>query len=535
MIEPRNSPNVPDPRLGQAAAHLEKAEYKDAHKLCLDVLISDPTNPEAFYLLGVLTAAHNNHVKACELFDRAIKTAPNHGGALAHKARCLIALNKKEEAVATADRAAEANPNDGHTLDTIGVVYSRAGLHERALPFYERALESAPENSDYHYNYGAALQFAGRMSEARDAYRRASELNTEDYRALAAAANLTKQTVDKNDLSALTTAFEEVRNDADSALHIGHALAKICEDLNRPQEAMDWLRRAKALKRTKVDYRDTDNEALFDAAADAPAKLAPGYPDAAPVFIVGMPRTGTTLVERILSSHSALTSAGELTEFGLLLKRVSKSSSQFVLDAETLRAAAHVDLAQLGEAYCSAVNATLGVSGRFIDKMPLNILYAPIILAALPNARVICVRRHPADTVLSNYRQLFATSFSYYNYAFDLDATARYYARFDRLVASYRETLPQDRFTEVSYEKVVEDIESEARRLLDFCGLEFEPACIEFHKNKAPVATASSVQVRQPLYSSSVGRWRRYRPAIDSALNILVDAGCLSPDELIEG
>jgi hypothetical protein len=150
------------------------------------------------------------------------------------------------------------------------------------------------------------------------------------------------------------------------------------------------------------------------------------------------------------------------------------------------------------------------------------------MMRALPNARIICLRRHPADTVLSNYRQMFATGFSYYSYSFDLAWTARYYVQFDRLIATFRDRLPPERFTEVAYETVVDDLESEARRLIDFCGLDWQPQCVDFHRNAAPVATASAAQVRKPLYATSVGRWRRVRKQMEPALEVLREAGLLA-------
>ena len=277
---------------------------------------------------------------------------------------------------------------------------------------------------------------------------------------------------------------------------------------------MSWLGKAKAPKSSEQPYDPRFDDELFAAAGrSASLPQTRGHGGPAPIFIVGMPRTGTTLVDRILSSHSKVTSAGELTDFALAMKRMAGTKSAYVLDAETLDAAAGIDAARLGEAYVRSVKDTLAVEGRFIDKMPLNVFLSAHILRALPDARVICLRRHPADTVLSNYRQLFATSFSYYAYAYGLESTAHYYVRFDRLVRRFTEALPPDRFTELHYERLVDDLEPEVRRLLDFCGLEFEPACLNFHENAAPVATASAAQVRQPLYRSSLDRWKRYRPA----------------------
>jgi tetratricopeptide (TPR) repeat protein len=461
------------------------------------------------------------------LFDRAIAGKARASRALALKARSLIALNQRAEAIRAAEAAAALDPQDAFTLDTLGVVFSRAGLHERAPAFYERAAKSGNTAGQY-YNLGAALQFLGRFDEARTAYRECLARDPGHARAWSSIIQITRQTKDQNDIAALERALANHAEDADAALNIGHALAKAHEDIGDPAGAMTWLTRAKAKKREMLPYDPQFDNNLF-AAAERSASLPPagGHRGAAPIIIVGMPRTGTTLVDRILSSHSQVTSAGELTDFALAMKRMTGTKSAYVLDAETLDAAAGIDAARLGEAYIRAVKETLGVGGRFIDKMPLNAFLSAHILRALPDARVICLRRHPADAVLSNYRQLFATSFSYYAYAYGLESTAHYYVRFDRLIRRFREALPSNRFTEVHYERLVDDLEPEVRRLLDFCGLKFEPACLTFHENAAPVATASAAQVRQPLYRSSLDRWKRYRPDIDPALEILKKAGCI--------
>ena len=499
----------------------------------MEELKSDPSSAQAFYLLGILTADHANHAKAADLFARATALDPGHSAAFAQLARSQIALLRRERALEAADAAARLAPTDAYTLDTLGVVYSRAGLHKRAAPFYQLATQAAPGVAGYHYNHGAALQFLGEMDKARDAFRRCLEIEPLETRALSSIAQITRQTEAANLVDELEAAFEATGSDPDDALRIGHALAKAHEDLGNPAQALEWLHRAKAGKRATIHHDPSSDLTLFDTARATPALLRgkPGYKSAAPIFIVGMPRTGTTLVDRILSSHSEITSAGELSDFGLCLKRKAATRSNFVLDPETLQAAGTLDLEALGQAYIEAVTRTQGLTGRFIDKMPLNAFYSAVILAALPDARVICLRRHPADTVLSNYRQMFATSYSYYNYAYSLEAAANYYVAFDRMVSEFSRTLPADRFCEVHYERVVGDIEGETRRLLDFCGLQFEAACLAFHENAAPVATASSAQVRQPLYTGSLARWKRYEPGLKEALDILETAGCISAAE----
>jgi Tfp pilus assembly protein PilF len=522
-----------DPRLVEAAELLARRAYQTVHGLCLAVLKGDPANAEAYYLLGILTSDHENFAKADELFRAALARQADHAGAHAQRARCLIALSRRGEAVEAARAAARLQPGDALTLDTIGVVLSRAGLHSEALPFYARAAGADPGKANYQYNHAAALQFAGQMDAAREAYRRCAEADPDDTRGLPAIVQITKQTPAANDVAALEAMFAARGADADAALRIGHALAKAAEDLGQPETALGWLEKAKAGKRKRIDHDPAADAALAEAAIRTAGTLRTRTSAArgAPVFICGMPRTGTTLVDRILSSHSQLAAAGELTDFALCLKRMARTPSNLVLDPATLDAAASLDLTALGDAYMASVAASLGLTGRFTDKMPLNILLAPVILAALPEARVICLRRHPADTVLSNYRQMFATSFSYYNYAYRLEDTARYYIQFDRMVRAFEAALPADRFTVVHYEKVVGDLETETRRLLDFCGLPFEPACLAFHENAAPVATASSAQVREPLYTSALARWKRYEAGLKPALDLLDAAGCLAPGE----
>lgn len=517
----------------EAAKQLSQKAYRAAHALCLAALKDDPYNGDAFYLLGLLTSDHENFARAEDLFRTAVRHRPGHAAAHAQHARCLLALSRRSEAVEAARRAAGLGPEDAFTLDTIGVVLSRAGLHAEALPFYARATEADPGHADYHYNHAAALQFAGQMQAAREAYRRCAAQDPGDTRGLPAMVQITKQTEAANESAPLEALFTRHRGDPDAALRIGHALAKAAEDVGQPETALAWLARAKAGKRAMIAHDPAADTALFAAAARTVETLRTrtGGAAGAPVFICGMPRTGTTLVDRILTSHSALTPAGELTDFALCLKRMTRTPSNLVLDPETLDAAAGADLTALGKAYMANVAGSLGLNGRFTDKMPLNILLAPVILAALPQARVICLRRHPADTVLSNYRQMFATSFSYYNYAYTLEDTAHYYAGFDRLVHHFETALPPERFRVVHYERVVTELDSEVRRLLAFCGLPFEAACLAFHENAAPVATASSAQVREPLYTSALGRWKRYEAGLKPALDILDAAGCLAPGE----
>lgn len=512
--------------MNDAAEHLAQRRFSEAHAACLSVLKTEPQNAQAHYLLGVLAADHHNHRKACELFDRAIALAPDRSRYRAERARSRVALFNREGALDDVRMAARGADLSARTLATIGTVHSRLGLHAEAAPFFRQAVEIEPENAAFLYNLGAALQFIGDFESAASAFRRAIAIEPENIRAWSSLVLMQKQTADSNDIGVLEQLFAKLTG-PDDRLHIGHALAKTYEDLGQPETAMAWLKDAKALKRQAITYDKVELDALFAAAAAtarSPA-VASGHLDPSPIFIVGLPRTGTTLLDRVLSSHSDVDSAGELGDFSLEVKRAAGTPSAHVLDAATLSAASGLNLAPVGQRYIERARRVVSDAPRFVDKMPLNVFYGALILRALPNARVICVRRNPADTVLSNYRQLFATTFSHYNYAYDLAWTADYYARFDALVASFRKTLPADRFTEVWYEDLVRDIETQTRRLLAFCDLEWQDQCLSFHENAAPVATASAAQVRRPLYASSVNRWRRYRDDLKPALDVFIDRG----------
>lgn len=515
-------------KLDLAERLLAGSSYQEAHRLCLSVLETSPRTGRAWFLLGLLAADHGNTAKAAELFQKAVLLDPAAARHHAQFARTLIGLNQRQAAIDSAERAARLAPGDALTLDTIGVVFSRAGLHERALPFYLRAAELEPRNPSFQYNLAAAQQFAGDFAAAEAAYGRAVAEAPTLYRAWSSRIQLARQTEQRNFLPELQRLMDGAPpDDPDAALHLGHSLAKTYEDLGDYAAALSWLDKAKGPKRRALGYRYEQDAALFEAAmASADGSPPPGNGSEEPIFVVGMPRTGTTLVDRILSSHPQVASAGELSNFALLVKRATATPSNLVMDAPTFAAARRLDFAKLGQAYVDSTRPLTGRTPRFIDKMPLNAFYAGLIHRALPNARIICLRRHPLDACLSNYRQLFATNFSYYNYALSLEDVARYYADFDRMVSHWRGALPPERFTEVAYEDLVSDLEGQTRRLLAFCGLSWDPACLAFHQNAAPVATASSVQVRQPLYATSVGRWRKYGSGLDPARRILEAAGC---------
>lgn len=519
----------------EAQHALVARDYRAAHERCIRILQAVPDHADAMFLLGMIAAEHENFRKAAQVIERAIALDASRAEYHAQLGRCFIALNQPREAMQAALRALQCNPKDALTLDTIGVVMTRAGDYAEAVAPFRRAVALDPRKAAYRYNLGTALQFIGDFSGAQAEYRRAIELDPAHFRAWSSLAQVARAAFTDAEVAhieALLARAECAPDGVDAQLHLCHALAKHFEDQGQYARAFEYLERGKRRKRAATRYSSDHDAALFAAVRDvcSEAFLAgqSGDESREPLFIVGMPRTGTTLIERILSSHPDVYSAGELTEFALTIKRAAGTSSNLVLDVETLRAAAHLDWKAIGAEYIRGTRPRTGHTRHFIDKMPLNFLYAGFIRRALPNARIICVRRNPLDACLSNYRQLFATQFPYYNYAYDLLDAGRYYVLFDSLAKYWRETLGE-RYCEVAYEDVVADTEAQARRLIAFCGLEWHPACLEFHANAAPVATASSVQVRQPIYRTSIGRWKRFSSAIDPLRMLLSQHGLVDP------
>ena len=482
---------------------------------------------DAWFLRGVEAAEQGRMAQALPALERAVTLDGTRAEYHAQLARALARVHRLPQAVACARRAEQLEPLDALTLDTLGVVYSRANEHAHAVILFRRATAAAPTRASFQFNLAASLKFLGDFDGAEQAYEACIAAEPQHWRAHSALAQLRKQQPERNHIQRLLALLPHAAGNADALLHLHMALAKEHEDLGDYAAAFRHLQEGKAGKRRALKYSFDDDRALFDALVRlfpqpaAPAR--PGFATREPIFVIGMPRSGTTLVERILSSHSQVHSAGELQNFGMAVKQLSGTRAPRLLDVETLEAAMRADPRALGERYLASTRPGTGHAPRFVDKMPLNFLYAGFIAAALPQATIVCLRRDPLDTCLSNFRQLFALEYSYYNYAYDLLDTGRYYRQFDRLMAHWQRVLP-GRILEVQYERIVADQEGQTRRLLEFCGLPWEDACLSFERNAAPVSTASAVQVREPLYASAVGRWRRYEAQLEE-LKALLEAG----------
>lgn len=518
---------------------LNDNDARQAHQHCLAILKIDPTFADAWFLCAVIAAQNGQTGKAIEILQRAISFSPENSEYHTELGKQLLAANQPEGALTAALRALHLNPQDLPTLSNLGALFSHAGEHAQALKCFEKAANKLQDNAQpsrlsqewraqLYFNMGASLQFSGRFTESELAFEKAIELEPNLFKAHSALSTVRKQTTQDNHLDRLSS-LRKLVTSPDDQLYLGHAIAKEQEDLEQYEESFASLAWGKQAIAAELNHQFDDDQKQFSHlkelfSIEHMAQRREGYGSREPIFIVGMPRTGTTLVEQILSSHSSVFAAGELQNFPLQVKRLCGSATSEFMDIATLNASVSLDNEDLGESYITSTRPRTGHTAHFIDKLPMNFMYLGLIHRALPNAKIVCLRRDPMDTCLSNYRQLFALNFKHSRYNYDLLNCGRYYIEFDRLMQHWRDTIP-DAVFEVKYEELVAAPEKHTRKIVNYCGLDWEDQCLDFHNRQTSVATPSAVQVRQKIYQTSVNRWKRYGDALQPLYELLQKAG----------
>lgn len=491
------------------------------------VLASEPKHAEANFVAAVASAESGRIGEALGHIKIAVEASPDNAEYLAQYARMLLLGRREGEAMTAARSGVAAGSDKPLVLDTIGCVFARLGAHDEALPLFERAVNADPEVVEYRFNLASTLGFFGRVDEAAAQYEAIIARQPAHGRAHLGLVGLRRSATFKqvkrieDALPAAQDPVERVR------LH--YAAAAVLETVGQNDQCFAHLANGNAIHRAALSYDFTADEAVFNAIRRAFNRDLPLVADStvtdAPLFVVGLPRTGTTLVDRILSSHPEVSSAGELQAMPLAVKQLSQTRSRLVLDPATVESLAGRSAQALGELYLGRARQNAGAaSARFTDKFPLNFLYIGWIVEALPNANIVCLRRGAMDTVWSNFKHLFATGSPYYRWSYDLMDTARYVLMFQRLMAFWRQRFP-GRVHEVNYEQLVADQEVQTRRMLAHCGLGWDPACLDFHTNAAAVATPSAQQVRQPINARAVGRWRDYEAHLGEVMEFFIENG----------
>jgi tetratricopeptide (TPR) repeat protein len=499
-------------RPDEAIAHFEQA---------LQLM---PDDADAHGHLGDVLRAIHQHDAAIARYRQALAIRPNDAALCARLASVLQASGRSAEAIALGEQALVLDPHADDAHGTLGSAFMTLNRNEEALAHFEASLAVAGERAETHNNIGVALQLLGRAEEAAAAYQTAVRLAPKSIMTHFNLASLKTFSVGDPRLAGLEALAKEADSlDQEDHIALDFALAKAFADLDQRAQSFHHLREGNTRKRRQIVY---DEPAIMAFFAQIRATFSPtlmrakhgGDPSRLPVFVVGMPRSGTTLIEQILASHSAVFGAGEredlnqavLAHFGPRDAAANFPESLSTVTPETLR--------QFATHYLEGITESAPWARRIVDKMPLNFLFVGLIHLALPNARIIHAVRDPVDTCFSCFSLLFA---GHQPFAYDLGELGRYYRAYEALMAHWRSVLPHGVMIDVNYEDVVADLETQARRMLAHCGLDWQPQCLDFYKTPRGVRTASSIQVRQPIYRHALGRWRRYEAFLQPLLQAL--------------
>ncbi|MEZ0242118.1 MAG: sulfotransferase [Sphingomonas sp.] len=499
------------PRLIEAALALHDNRLHDAEPLLKGHLKQDPFDVAAIRMLAELAGRIGRYKDAESLLRRAVELSPGFTAARANLALVLYRLNRPADAIAELDQVLGEDPeNIGHA-NLKAAALGRIGGFDDAIRLYETVLETAPDQPKVWMSYGHMLKTVGRQAEGVAAYRRALALAPELGEVWWSLANLKTVKFDDADIAAMETALARPETSDEDRFHLDFALGKAFEDRKAAATAFAHYAAGNALRRTKVKY-DADETATFVDRSialytreflDAGKDLGCDAPD--PIFILGMPRAGSTLIEQILSSHPLVEGTTELADIPALARQIEEyPAGTGHLPPEKFR--------EMGVEYLRRAEVQRHTERPFfIDKLPNNWAHLPLIHLILPNAKIVDARRHPLGCCFSNYKQHFARGQAF---SYDLADMSRYYADYVRLMA-HMDAVRPGLVHRVHYEAMVEDTEAQVRALLAYCGLAFDPACLEFHKNDRAVRTASSEQVRQPIFSDGTEAWQPFEPWLD--------------------
>ena len=505
--------------------HLSAGRLNEAGACCRRLLESKPDLAEGHFLVGLIALELKQNWNAINAFGSVTKLQPENAAAWANLARLFMQAGQPARADTALAKAAELNDENPTVMDLIGTVYGLLGDQIEASEWIARALDKRPDSIQFLINQANNHMFLDRMDEAEELLNRALELRPENPNAHWLLSGLRKAT-DRKHIDLLEQLVKKEGKNQRALAFLSYSIGKESEDLEDWDKAFEAFSRGAKARRSTIDFDEQAEIEMYDAFAatfteEWLAQGADGHDDPSPIFVVGQPRTGTTLVERIITSHSQVHSAGELKQFGNCLRRLSDYREPKRQSAKLAELGATVNPQQLGKAYMQTTAKMRGSLPRFVDKLPPNYLYIPLILRALPQAKIVHLRRDPMDACFASFKQLFADA---YPHSYDQAEMARHHARYYHLMSIWRERF-SGRFFDISYEDTAMNLEPNARKLIAFLDLPWEDACLDFHKQKAAVTTASVVQVREPAHTRSVGRWRRYEKQLSTMQQTLIEHG----------
>jgi tetratricopeptide (TPR) repeat protein len=506
------------------AAGLETEEkYDEAEELYRQILIRHPDNVSAMRLWARLGSKQKRYAGAEVLLKQAVEVAPGFNQAWAELCTVQFEQEKFDDAIESAKRLIKLKPGapDGHIW--LATASASAGHHQDAIESFDKALEIAPEHVGALCGKGNAYRTIGDQDSSITAFRRAIKANPLHAEAYWSLANMKTFRFEDSEVDDMLALLGDERIPLEGQVQLNNALGLEAEGRREYDRAFELIQRGNILRRGQEFYDRVENEEKINLTIEAftPQFLEDntghGDPDPAPIFIVGLPRSGSTLIEQILSSHSMVDGTHELADLGKAIKfsrkltgpRLRYPTSVANMDADGFK--------RLGNNYIKRTRQFRGSRPFFTDKNPNNFVHVGLLHLILPKAKIINAKRHPLDSCFGSYKQLFAQG---QPFCYDLVEVGEYYLQYQRLMDHWHEVLP-GKVLDVQYEEVVADLEGQVRRILEYCGLDWEESCLRFHETSRSVKTASSEQVRQPIYSSAVNTWRHYEPHLDTLMEVL--------------
>jgi tetratricopeptide (TPR) repeat protein len=514
--------------LALAAEHQQAGRLEEAEKIYRDILRANPKNVDALRLLGTLAFKAGRLHEAERLFRRAVSHAPDYAEARLDLGRVLKEQHRLEEAIHSFEKAAELDPGNLQAYFLLASVLAPAARTYDAIEAYRKVLAIRPRHAGALLGLGHTLKTIGRQEEAIAAYRDCIRLkpgNGETYWSLA---NLKTYLLSDADIQAMEAQIARQDEDEDfnsqSRVNFLFALAKAWEDRGDYERAWTYYEEGNSTQRMEESYDPVRTEVMHDEIIKAfdseflQRHGGTGHPSPEPIFIIGLPRSGSTLLEQILASHSMVEGTAELPYAGMVATSINRNRADGVNYPRAVRGLSAEHFHRLGQQYLELARIHRTESKpRFIDKMPNNFPAVGLLHLILPNCKIIDARRYPMDSCLSCYRQLFARGQSF---TYDLTDIGEYFLEYQRMMDYWHEVLP-GRCLTVQYEDLVMDFDQQVRRLLEYCELPWEENCVRFYATERPVRTASSEQVRQPVYSRSINFWRNHEARLDELKQVL--------------
>lgn len=526
-----------NPRLLDAAHALAQNEIPTAEALLRQHLLQAPTDVAAIRMLAEIAARLGRYADAEHLLERCLELAPGFTAARHNYALVLHRQNKSAVALAQIDQALASDAGNPGYWSLKAAILSSVGEYDAAIELYQRVIAVYPRNARLWMSFAHTLKTAGRQQEAIDDYRHAIELAPQLGEAYWSLANLKTVRLSDLDIDAMTAQLQRADLSVEDRFHLHFALGKAHEDQGHYADAFAHYASGNEQRRAVIHY-DADDHAAQVRRAKAvftpdffAARSGWGCGATDPIFIVGLPRAGSTLLEQILASHPLVEGTMELPDLVAIARDLSGTRLRGEISKypEVLATLTPQQCRELGEHYLAQtrIHRKRGAP-FFIDKLPNNFAHAGLIQLILPNARIIDARRHPLGCCFSAFKQHFARG---QHFSYDLTELGRYYRDYVELMAHFDAVLP-GRIQRVIYEQLVQDTQVQVRALLEYCGLPFDERCLRFYENDRAVRTASSEQVRRPIYRDGVDHWRHFEPWLDplrQALGTVVDAYPLAP------